>query len=820
MDTLFQDFRYGLRMLAKSPGFTAIAVITLALGIGANTVIFTLTHALLLRSLPVPEPERLVHISFSKTGVDNGLSGPLFDSIKRHQQVFDQMLAWSTHQFEWTNGDETRKLRGAFASGDTFSTLRIQPALGRLLNEADDHAGGGPNGWAAVIGNAFWRNYFHGDPTVLGRTLRIEQLPVTIIGVLPAGFEGIDVGAQPQIILPLNFEVQMRGKAAYLPQEGFLWLQVMGRLKPKMTQSQASAEMQRIESQVLAEADKTRILSRFFSGMRLAVSSGRNGLAWVRKEYSQPLLLIQILVGLILLICCTNLATLLSARASARRHEIAVRSALGGHRSRIIRQLLVENVVLSTAGASVGMLFAQPASQRLLSSLLRRETMQLDLRPDLAVLLFTTGVAVLTVFLAGMLPALRATRVNVVTDLKESTSSVQGRRFSSERWLLPLQVALSMVLLVGAGLFSGTLYRLLSTHPGFSTDAIVIVPTDFEKMKVSENEKAALYERILERLNRDPAIESASAESIPMLREWRSSIRVSSIGSNSRSSDVQTLFYNHIGANYFATVGTRILIGRDFASTDKSQDHMACILNQSAANMLFPQQNPIGKVVRVEGDKPANFEVIGVVEDTKYTNLRAPVPRTFYVTFLESPETANLSSLYLVLRARNNSAAIAATRQVLRELAPGAPQLDAVTMKEEVKTSVGREIVIATLSTFFAGLGLLLTAIGLYGLLGYSVNRRTAEIGIRMALGARRGNVIAMILREAFLLIVAGVIAGSAVALGTTRYVAHLLYGMKQYDPAVYAGAAGLMLLVASIAAWLPAKRAAGTDPMVAVRYE
>jgi len=820
MDTLLQDVRYGLRLLAKSPAFTCIAVITLALGIGANTAIFTLTHALLLRSLPVPEPDRLMHITFSKSGVHNGLSGPLFDSIKRHQQAFDGMLAWSTHQFEWTDGDEVRKLRGAFASGDTFPTLRIQPAIGRLLNDVDDHAGGGPNGWAAVISYGLWRDRFHGDAGVLGHTLRLEQTPVTIVGVMPKEFEGIEVGAQPQIILPLHFEVQIRGKAAYLPQEGFLWLQVMGRLKPGMTQSQALAEMQRIEPHVLAEADKTHILSRFFSGMRPAVSSGRNGLAWVRKEYGQPLLLIQILVGLILLICCTNLGTLLSARASARRHEMAVRSALGAHRSRVIRQLLVENALLSAAGAGLGLLFAQPASQRLLSSLLKRETIQLDLSPDWTVLLFTTAVAALTVLLSGMLPALRATRVNVVTDLKESASSVHGDRASRERWLLPLQIGLSMVLLIGAGLFSTTLYRLLSTPLGFSTRGVVIVPTDFEKIKVSDNEKAALYQRILERLSTEPAIESASAESIPMLREWRSSIRVSALSSNARSSDIQTLFYNHVGANYFSTVETPVLIGADFSSIDRCHEHLVCILNQSAANTLFPQQNPISKVVRVEGDKPTNFEVIGVVEDTKYTTLRAPVPSTFYVTFLESPETANLSSLYLVLRTRNNTAAIAAARQVLRELAPGAPQLKAATMKEEVRISVGREIVIATLSTFFAGLALLLTAIGLYGLLAYSVNCRTSEIGLRMALGAERSDVVSMIMREAFFLVILGLIGGAALALPATRYISSLLYGIKEHDAAVYVAAAALMLLVALIAAWLPAKRAADTDPMVALRYE
>lgn len=820
MLTLLQDVRYALRLLAKSPSFTLIAVITLALGIGANTAIFTLSYALLLRSLPVPEPDRLVHISYSKTGIDYGISGPLFESIKGHQQVFDGVLAWKAQELEWNNGSEPRKLRGALASGDTFSTLQIKPVLGRFFADADDQPGGGPNGWAGVISYAFWRDHFQSDPSVLGRTLRIEQLPVTIVGVMPQGFEGIEVGAATQIILPLNFETQMHGEKASLHQEGALVFQMMGRLKPGMKQSQAEAEMLRIEPQVLAEADTKHLLSRFFSGMRLRTSPGQNGVAWVRKEYSQPLLLIQILVGLILLICCTNLATLLSARASTRRHEIAVRNALGARRSQVIRQLLVENALLSIAGAALGLLFARPASHALLSALVKTQTMELDLSPNSKVLLFATALTVLTVLLGGMLPALRATRINVVIDLKESASSLRGARSSAERWLLPVQVGLSMVLLIGAGLFTATLYKLLSTPTGFSASGIVIVPTDLQRLKLTDDEKAALYQRILERLDSSPAIERASAESVPMLREWRSSIRVSPLNSGERSDAVQTMFYNNVGMNYFATVGTRLLLGRDFSPEDKNAGHLVCILNRSAAEALFPHQDPIGHTVRVGGDKPSDFEVVGMVEDTKYTNLRTEAPRTFYATFLEDPEHASTSSMYLVLRTPNTAAAIAAARQVLKELAPGAPMLDADTMTQEVRTSLGREIVIATLATFFAGLALLLTAIGLYGLLAYSVSRRTSEIGVRMALGARKSDVITMILREAFVPVTLGAAGGAALTLGATRYIASLLYGTNQHDLVVYTGAAVIMLLVALLAAWLPARRAAATDPMVALRYE
>ncbi|HEX7958603.1 MAG TPA: ABC transporter permease [Terriglobales bacterium] len=820
MGTIFQDLRYSLRLLAKSPGFTLIAVITLALGIGANTAIFTLSYALLLRSLPVPEPDRLVHVSYSKVGIDYGISGPLFESVKRHQQVFDGVFAWSSQPLEWNDGSESRKLHGALASGDTFSTLQVKPALGRFFLDADDQPGGGPNGWAAVISYAFWRDHFQSDPSVLGRTLRIEQLPVTIVGVMPKGFEGVEVGAATQMILPLSIEPQIHGKQARLHEEGALVFQMMGRLKPGLKQSQAEAEMRRIEPQVLAEADTKHILARFFSGLRLATSSGRNGFAWVRKQYSEPLLLIQILVGLILLICCTNLATLLSARASTRRHEIAVRNALGARRSQVIRQLLVENALLSIAGAALGLLFARPASQGLLSALVTRQTLQLDLSPNLMVLVFTTALTVLTVLLGGLLPALRATRVNVVTDLKESSSSLHGAGSNAERWLLPLQVGLSMVLLIGAGLFSATLHKLLNTPTGFSTNGIVIVPTDFQRLKLSDEEKAGLYQRILERLNSSPGIERASAESIPMLREFRSSIRVSPMTSGEHSDAVQTMFYNNVGVNYFATVGTRLLLGRDFSSQDKNAGHLVCILNRSAAEVLFPNQDPVGRTVRVGGDKPADFEVVGMVEDTKYTNLRTEAPRTFYATFLEDPEHANTSSMYLVLRTPNAAAAIAAVRQALKELAPEAPMLDADTMDQEVRTSVGREIVIATLATFFAAPALLLTAIGLYGLLAYSVSRRTSEIGVRMALGAKRSDVITMILREAFVPVTLGLAGGAVLALGATRYIKSLLYGVNQHDAVIYAGAAGIMLLVALLAAWLPAHRAAATDQMVALRYE
>jgi predicted permease len=818
LETISQDVRYALRLFRKSPTFTAVALITLTLGIGANTAVFTLTHAMLLRSLPVQRPDELVTIKFSKPDQDFGLSGPMFDEIKRRQQVFSGVLGWSGNLVELKDGDETRQVYAAVASGDAFHILGIRPALGRAITPEDDRPGGGGSGWVCMLGYNYWASRFHSDPGVLGRTLTIEGTAVSIVGVLPRGFDGVQIGAQPVAVMPLEFEPVLHPKFAYRHQAGALWLTVMGRLKPGATLAQAREEVQRIGPAIQRDTDPKGILSKgFFGGSKWGAESGRTGRLFLRSTYREPLLFLQGLVGLILLICSANVAGLMLARASARRHELAVRAALGASRARMIRQLAIEGGLLAAAGAVAGLAMAKLSSELLVRTLAGVNPVTLDLTPDRGVLLFTTAIATLATVVSALPSAVRATRVQPVEDLKSARTTAAASTWA-EASLVAAQVGLSAVLLVAAGLLAGTLYRLLSMDPGYRTAGVVIIRTDFSKVGKSGEERLARYEELLHRVGALPGVQSASAEEIPMLSGWVSNTNMkSTLPDGSTRADDQ-LFYNRVGPNYFGAAGTRLLQGRDVQFSDRLHAPDVCWLNQSAAAFFFPAGNPVGQFLMDSDSKASErCEVVGVVQDAKYTSLREAPRRILYTPFLQQP---NETAMRLIVRSDNLEAAAAEVRRVLREMAPAAPLLDPITIRDQVHQSIGREQAVAMLALFFGAVGLLLAGVGVYGLVSYQVVQRTREIGVRIALGATRSDVVALLARRVALLACAGLAVGMAASVAVARLLGGLLFQIKPYDPGIYFAAGLLLLSSAFVASFLPARRATRVDPMVALRYE
>lgn len=818
MNSLLKDLRFGFRMLLKTPGLTVIAIITLALGIGANTAVFSLTYALLLRPLPVPDANRLVLITYDKPGGQLGLSGPMLEELKKRQQVFSGMLAWRPMELTQVENGEGRAITGALVSGDGLGTLGIRPALGRVLVSDDDRPGGGPDGWAALISYRYWRQHFNADAGVLGKVLSIEGMTVRVVGVTPADFEGVEAGTKPDIVLPLQFEVAMHGEHAMLKVPGALWLTVIGRLKPGMSLGQAKADIERIGSQVL-DATLTPPLRNLgmFKERSLQASPGAAGRSYLRVRYKTPVLVLQALVGLILLITCANLAGLLSARAASRRREFAIRRALGASQPRLLQQFLLETVLLVVAGTGLALLVADYGRHALIAALIKRSLAEPTL--DRSVFAITAAASALAALLGSVLPALHTLHLHTADELKESRQQTQTfDRARVGRSLIAAQAAVSVILLVAAGLFASTLYRLLAINPGFRTQGLLVAPTDFRRRPETGAELIGLYERILERLNTTPGITLATAERFPLIAGWISSTFTKSVLPDGTVRESQDTSFNAVGAHYFAAMGTQMLAGRNFQPGDRSA-HPVCILNASAAKYFFPGRMAVGSYLTSSVSRKAvQYEVVGVVEDTKYRSLREPSPPMIYTPFMQAEEDDR--GLYLLVRANDTAQAALAVRRALQELAPGTPLLPAITMREQVNESIGQERVLAMLSGFFAALGLLLTAIGLYGLLAFQVTRRTTEIGIRMALGAQRTAVIGMVVREAMLLVGAGVVVGLGAAVGASRLISSLLYGTKATNPTIYAAGLVVMITIAMVAAWRPARRAASTDPMEALRAE
>jgi predicted permease len=811
------DLRHALRRLRKAPGFTLIVVAILALGIGSNTAVFSLIDALLLRSLNVPAPHELVRISFGPSGTPGPLSGPMLDRLRERQSAFSDLFAWTNSPMALKDNEITRPIRAAYATGSAFPTLELNPRLGRLLNWRDDELRGISSGFAAVISETFWKEHFHARLDTLGTTIIINGLPAEIVGVMPQSFNGITVDYEPQVVLPFAFDVALNGQSSGRFHPGSTSLFVMGRLKSGVSYKQAQANIATIAGDVLKEAiplDYQR--TDYFRSGRLTVSPGSTGISPLGMVYGRPLWTLQALVSLLMLICCANLASLQVSRSLQRMPELVVCSALGANRLRLSRELVVESLILAILGASFGLLLSQWMSLVLVRYVEQSDfPVFLDLRPNIGAFVWTIGLATLTVILAGVLPALSVTRFDTDSMLRSGTQRTLARtKRGFTGGVFALQIALSLLLLSLALLFGVSTGKLLGLDPGFRVKGVTLLPVDFERRAEHGDARIELYRKMLDVLRSSPGVEAASLIAVPPLRG--AGIDEGAIIVGGTGSEEKHLFANIVGTNYFATMGTRLLEGREFSEFDRFGMAPVCILNQSAANLLFGNQNAMNQRVRSVNLRSV-CEIVGVATDAKYLSLRQPAPPTIYYAYDQLPDFGWPG---FVTRGRDTSASIGAFKEILRRFARETPVLPAVTMQHQVEYSVGQERLLAALSLFFGGMALLLTSIGLYGLEAQRVSQRRAEIGLRMALGAREGDVWWFILREAVLLFAVGMPIGLAMTILASRFVGVLLYNISPLDPRIYGAAALVMLGVGFLAAYLPSRSATRISPMQAIRME
>ncbi len=833
LERTWQDVRYALRQLRKSPGYTATALITLTLAIGANTAVFGLMYALLLKSLPVERPDRIVTVGLQigPAAKDNppadGTSGKQYDLLaEANPKTLSGMCSWS--KFPALNLHDqsgTRPAQVAQLTGGCFRMLGLHAALGRLFTEADDKPGGGPEGYAVVLAYDYWRSRMGGDPGVVGRMLDFQGKKGVIVGVLQPGFESVNVGEKPWMYVASEIGSERHSS-------GLMASTLLGRLKDGASAAQTQAELDPIFTAAM-KATKFHFYTMRNGQMseteeaHLVVVPARTGLSYLRQEYAEPLYLIEGLVGLSLLVACAYLAMLAGTRAMARRRELAVRVALGASRQRLTAQLCWESLLLAGAGMALGLFFAWSTSHTLVKMLDSpgSNPLEMSTAPTGMVLVFALAVTGVTVLLAGVIPAWRASRVDPSREIKEGELPLSGRRpRRMGSWLAPVQVALSLVIVVVAGLMSTTLAQLLKVNPGFSMSGVTLTRADFisGEAALKESEKAtrrpeSFYLALLERIRNTPGVESASLTQMPPMN-GEFAITQASVQLPSGAMREKDMMNPTVMPDYFRTLGIPRLQGRDFTTDDKEGAPKVCILSKSAAEAFFPGQNAVGQMVTMGTEaKDPKRRVIGVVGDTLFMGFRDEARPTIYLPFLASRGNQYLQ---FAVRSRGANVGDAAVKGAFKELAPDVPLYETLTMTQMVGGSVSRERMVALLAGFFAVLTLVLSAIGMYGLLNYSVLRRKREIGVRMALGASRRGVVRLVVREALWMVVPGLALGAAGAWGATRFVRSMLFGVKPLDPWVLVASVAVLLATAALACLLPARRAAGVHPMDALRAE
>jgi predicted permease len=848
IETLFQDLRFGMRMLLKNPGFTAVILITLALGIGANTAIFSLTNTALLKTLPVKDPQRLVFFMVATPqGMGTGFSYPLLQQFNQNNHSFTGIIAANTpgrmRLAEPGTGGQVELVQAGRVSGNFFSELGVGAVAGRTLTEADDSPAGAQP--VAVISYNYWKRRFGLDPGAIGRKITLDDFPFTIVGVAPPGFFGIEVGANTDLWWPIRMTPQVIPGNQSLNDSGHRWLYLMARLKPDVSVEQAQAEMNVVFRQQLNDIAPEQLASltpaqrRNYFGRNIKLEAGGVGFTWLRERVKQPLLILLAAVGLVLLIACANVANLLLARAGARRKEIAVRLALGAGRFRLIRQLLTESLLLAALSGAMGLLLAQWGARLLLAYLPQEQTATFDLAPDARVFGFTLAVSLLTSLLFGLAPALGATRLDLISSLKDAVGGRHARsRLRPQKLFVVTQVALSLFLLVGAGLFVRSLRNLKNLDAGFDRENVMLFSLNTPS-GYTLPQRVNLYQQALERLEALPGARAASLASFSLLSGSGANSNIVVEGYANRPDEDMDCHRLSVGPNYFATMGIPLLQGRDFgpqelqpqgglgadraaaSQTPQPSAPLAAVINQSMARYFFRDGAPLGRRFRNQNGplRGIPIEVIGVIKDAKYYNLREQTPRTYYLSFFQRPREGQAGTMLLRSFADPASAATAIQRAV-REIDPQTQAVNLRTMNDVVDRSLMQERFVAQLGGFFSLFALLLTAIGLYGVMSYATARRTREIGIRIALGARAADVIGMVLREAMLPVSVGVVIGLGAAFAATRLVESILFGLDPNDPLTIALAALLMLTMAALACWIPARQATKVDPMTSLRSE
>jgi putative ABC transport system permease protein len=829
--TLLKDLRYGARQLRRNPAFTAVAVLSLALGIGANTAIFQLLDAVRLRTLPVENPQELANIDFAPRSMRSGwfstrsarLTYTQWDLIRAQQQAFSGTLAFSATRFNLATGGESRYAEGTYVSGDFFRVLGVQPILGRAFTPEDDRIGCGSPG--VVVSYGFWQRELGGDPDVLGRSITLDGRPFPVLGVTGPGFFGVEVGNRYDVAAPLCADALLAEEGnSRIPNRHAWWLSMMGRLKPGWTVERAAAHLQAISPGItqasLPPTYRPDDAKRYLAN-KLTATPGGTGVSELREDFQQPLWLLLATTGLVLLIACANLANLLLARASVREREIAVRQAIGASRRRLIAQLLSESLLLSLVGAGLGALLAQALSRALIAFLSTpRDPLFLGVGLDLRVLGFTAAIAVATCLLFGLLPAMRATRVAPASVMRAGGRGLTaGReRFSIRRALVVAQVALSLVLLVGAMLFTGSLRKLLQVDPGFRPEGVISAELDLRKPHYAKQRYPGLYRELIERLRSRPGVISVAQVGFTPISGsgWNQMVRIPGSSEAHKES-----FFNRVGPGYFHTMGTALVAGRDFDDRDSLTSAKVAIVNEAFAKRFFGGANPVGRAFVLENgaDKgDAVIQIAGLVRNTKYYQIREDFRPIAFVPVAQD-EDPGPGATFVV---RTAGPVGDVFREVKAAVAEVQPQIwiEFRVLSEQLNRSLTRDRLMATLAGSFGLLAGLLATLGLYGVMSYMVARRQNEIGVRMALGADRPTVVRLILREAAVLLVSGLVIGVGLALWAGRAASTMLFGLKSWDPLTLTGAALLLSLVALIASYAPARRAARLDPMNALREE
>jgi predicted permease len=815
---LLVDWRDAWRGLRATPIVTSAAVLSLALGIGANTALFSILNSLVLTPLPVRDAQQLVLLE------DGSWTNPIWEQIRdRQASIAGGAFAWSSEKFDLAARGERDLVDGAYASGSMFGVLGLTPARGRFFAQDDDRRGGGAGGGVAVVSYGFWQRRLGGAQDVIGRQITLDRATFAVIGVMPRGFSGVDVGQACDVVIPLGNEPLIRGTGSYLDGRSTWWLEIMFRLKPGQTMDQASAALNVVRPQIRAATlpeDWPAQMQATYMDSPLALVSAASGRSPLRTRFQQPLAAMMVVVGLVLFIACANIANLLLARATARRRDLSVRLALGASRSRVVKQLMWESLLLAGAGGLLGLGVARIGSALLVQQL--GPTVFLDTAIDLRILAFTAGIGVLTAVIFGVAPAFLAAQVSPYEALKTQARTIAGdRRWGARNALVVAQVALSLTLVVAAGLFIRTFQSLTTVPLGMNVDRLLNVAVDVKRSAASSpEERIALFERLRDRAAATPGISRAAISMIQPLSGggWNSPV---DLPDSAPARPRQRLpWFNGVSPEWFRTYGLKILAGRDFSPDDRIGRPNAVVVNQAFARRFLNGQQPVGlRFSKGEpGGKKTEYEIVGLVSDSVYRSVRDGAPATVYVPLRQVENVWPDIALTIEL----TSDAWADVERRLGQELSGVDASVAFTMSpfaDRVRSTLVQERLVAVLSGSFGALALLLAAVGLYGVTAYGVSRRRTEIGVRMALGAEPSRVVRLVLGRVAWLVGAGVLLGAGVSLWAAKFIAPaLLFGLEPRDPLTFAIAISVLIIVGLVTAWLPARRASRIDPTEVLR--